>query len=76
LRTDLGDLDLLGEVSGLGGYDGVLAAAEATELYGRTVHVLTIEGLLKAKRAAGRRKDLEAIVELEALQELHRRAGG
>lgn len=70
LTTDAGDLDILGEVAGLGMYDQVLVASEFGELYGWTISVLTIEGLLKAKRAAGRRKDLEAIIELEALRDL------
>ncbi|NJM39656.1 MAG: hypothetical protein HC853_02225 [Anaerolineae bacterium] len=69
--TDMGDLDLLGEVAGIGMYDQVLMASERGGLYGLTMNVLTIEGLLKAKRAAGRRKDLEAIIELEALRDLN-----
>ena len=73
LVTDLGDLDLLGEVAGLGEYDAVENAAEALPLYGKIMKVLTIEGLLKAKRAAGRRKDQEAIVELEALLEMQKK---
>jgi hypothetical protein len=76
LSTDLGSLDLLGEVSGLGFYPDVLRAAESHPAYGVELMVLSIDGLLRAKRAAGRRKDLEAIVELEALQELRRRGGG
>lgn len=37
------------------------------------VHVLSLEGLLKAKRAAGRPKDLAGIKELEALLELRKK---
>jgi predicted nucleotidyltransferase len=73
LTTELGDLDLLGDVSGLGEYEAVRAASEELVLYGRPMRVLTLEGLLKAKRAAARRKDEEAIVELEALLELRKR---
>lgn len=70
LSTDLGDLDLLGEVAGLGEYDAAQAVSETLNLYGLPMQVLTIEGLLAAKRATGREKDKEAIVELEALLEL------
>jgi hypothetical protein len=70
LSTDLGDLDLLGEVAGLGEYDAVQAVSETLNLYGLPMQVLTIEGLLAAKRATGRERDKEAIVELEALLEL------
>lgn len=73
LSSDLGDLDLLGEVSGLGEYEAVQAVSETLPLYGLSMQVITLEGLLAAKRAAGRPKDSEAIVELEALLELKKR---
>ena len=73
LTTDLGAVDLLGEISGLGGYEGVKAVSEALPLYGLEMNVLSLEGLLVAKRAAARGKDKEAIVELEALLELRKR---
>jgi hypothetical protein len=37
------------------------------------MYVLSLDGLLAAKRAAARGKDKEAIVELEALLELRKR---
>ncbi|MBI3763329.1 MAG: hypothetical protein HY260_15895 [Chloroflexi bacterium] len=73
LSTDLGDLDLLGEVAGLGEYEAVEAVSEVLPLYGAEMRILTLEGLLAAKRGAGRRKDEEAIVELEALLEMKKR---
>jgi predicted nucleotidyltransferase len=72
LTTDLADLDLLGEVLGLGTYDAVHAASEEIEVYGLPCAVLTLEGLIRAKRAAGRPKDLRALHELEALLALKR----
>lgn len=73
LQTDAGAADLLGEVAGLGSYEEVLAHSEVTELYDMSVRVLTLEGLIKAKRAAGRPRDWEHLLELEALLELRRR---
>jgi predicted nucleotidyltransferase len=70
LSTDLGDLDILGEVSGLGGYPEALASSDVLELYGMRCRVLTVEGLIKTKKAAGRRKDLMLLPELEALLEI------
>jgi hypothetical protein len=67
LTTDLADLDLLGEVLGLGTFDAVQAAAEEIEVYSLPCLVLTLEGLIRAKRATGRPKDLRALHELEAL---------
>ena len=73
LQTDAGAVDLLGEVTGLGTYDQVLAASEIMELYGMPVRVLTLEGLIAAKRATGRPRDQEHLLELEALLELRKR---
>ena len=72
LTTDLGDLDLFGEVSGLGSYDVVRASSETIQVYERSCKILSLDGLIKAKRASGRPRDLAAIPELEALRELRR----
>jgi hypothetical protein len=69
LVTDLGDIDLLGEVSGLGSFGEVRAGSYVTEAFGRTVWTLDLKSLIKAKRAAGRNKDLTVIPELESLLE-------
>jgi hypothetical protein len=70
LTTDLGDLDLFGEVTGIGQYDKVKALAITVELFGRNYDVLSAEGLILSKRAAGRPKDLLVLPELEALREI------
>lgn len=70
LQTDAGAIDLLGEVTGLGTYEQVRAASETMELFGMPVRVLTLEGLIATKRAVGRAKDREQLLELEALLEL------
>lgn len=72
LDTDLGALDILGEVQGLGAYPEVAKHSDKVDLFGRSVLVLTLEALIRAKRAAGRRKDLLLIPELEALLELRK----
>jgi hypothetical protein len=69
LKTDLGDIDLLGEVTGLGGYSDVKAMAIDVEAYGGHVSTLNLRGLIQAKRAAGRAKDLLVLPELESLLE-------
>jgi len=70
LTTDLGDLDLIGEVVGLGQYSPVRAASITLDLFGRSCRVLSLEGLIQAKRATGRSRDAAALPELEALREL------
>ncbi len=69
LDTDLGPLDLLGEVPGLGGYDHVDAAASELTIAGMPLLVLTVDGLERAKRAAGRPKDLVDLGYLRALRD-------
>jgi hypothetical protein len=68
-ESEIGDIDMLGEVSGIGGFQEVLEHSEVFPLYGFDVRILSIKGLIKAKRAAGRTKDLLVLPELEALQE-------
>ena len=67
--TDVGDLDLLGEVAGVGHYEDVLADAVTVELFNYRFAVIDIAKLITAKRAAGRPKDLISLPELEAIQE-------
>jgi hypothetical protein len=67
--TDVGDLDLLGEVRGVGHYDEVFADSITVELFDYRFAVIDIGKLVIAKRAAGRPKDLLALPELEAIQE-------
>ena len=69
-ETDIGDIDLLGEVAGVGNYSEVEKSSVIFELYEREVRVLSIDALIAAKRAAGRTKDLLVLPELEALREV------
>jgi predicted nucleotidyltransferase len=68
--TDIGDIDLLGEVAGVGTYPEVEKTSVEIEMFGRPVKIISLEGLIDAKRAAGRVKDLLVLPELEALLEL------
>jgi|SRR5882724_90675 len=75
LTTDLGDVDFLAEVAGLGFYDAVQRASVTMNINGIDCQVLSVAGLIKAKKAAGRPRDLYAIPELEALEELRKKTG-
>jgi hypothetical protein len=76
LTTDLGDVDLLGEVSGIGHYDRVLTQSEEHEMFGIKVRVLSLDGLIAAKKAAGRLKDRTHLLELEELKKMRDAAQG
>ena len=69
LNTDLGDLDLLGEIVGGGGFDHLAARTMVIRVFGMECRCLDLDTLIHVKRAAGRPKDLEAIAELEAIRE-------
>jgi predicted nucleotidyltransferase len=72
LTTDLGDLDVLGEVAGGGSYEQLLPYSVELDAFGARCRVVTLERLIQLKRAAGRPKDLEVIAELQALLEERR----
>ena len=69
LKTDLGDIDLLGEVAGIGDFEQALASSILVQLFGVECAVLSLEALIKAKHAANRPKDHLVLPELEALLE-------
>ena len=70
LDTDLGPLDVLGEVSGVGGYEQALRSSEPAEFLGMRIRVLSIDGLIAAKQAAARHKDQSHLLELEELKRM------
>lgn len=69
LTTRWGELDLLGEITGGGTYRDLLPGTVEIDLFGARCRCLSLEQLIRVKRAAGRPKDLEAIAELEALRD-------
>ncbi len=74
LTTSLGNIDLLGEVVGGGGYERLLPHCITVDIFDTRCLCLDLETLIHTKRAAGRPRDFEAIAELEALRE--EQAGG
>jgi predicted nucleotidyltransferase len=66
LTTDLGALDLFGEIPG-GTYEDLQRDTIELKLFGVTCRCLGLRRLIEVKRAAGRPRDLEAIAELQAL---------
>lgn len=69
LTTKLGDLDLMGEVIGGGAYGDLLPHSFEVEAFNVKFRCIDLLTLIKLKRAAGRPRDLEALAELQVLQE-------
>jgi hypothetical protein len=70
LTTDLGDVDLLGELAGVGQFANVSKGAETISIFRVPCRVMNLTKLIESKRAAGRPKDLAILPGLEALKEL------
>jgi hypothetical protein len=69
LQTSLGAIDLLGEIPGGGTYSDLVGSSTELQIFSGLSRCLSLKQLIRAKRAAGRPKDLEALAELEALSE-------
>jgi len=69
LTTSQGLLDVMDVVKGVGDYAKCVAASEETAVDTVRFRLLTLPALIRAKRAAGRRKDLDHLIELEAIAE-------
>ena len=77
LTTVYGDVDVMDSVAGVGDFGEVYRHSTEMDLDpDLRFRVLDLEALIRAKRAAGRRKDLGQLPELEALLELTLRTPG
>lgn len=69
---DAGQIDLLGEVTGVGPFDVVDGSAITLDLGGFECRVMGLTALIQSKRAMGRPKDLRAAAELELIAQSQR----
>jgi hypothetical protein len=69
LQTDLGKLDCLGEIAGVGDFDATLKQSVAANFSYGQFRMLNIDALIASKTALGREKDLEAVRLLRAIRE-------
>ena len=74
LTTSMGAIDLLDRVSGVGAYADALAQSETVRVGATEFRSLTLEALIASKKAVRRRKDMEHLIELEAILALRNRA--
>lgn len=75
LQTDLGMVDILTSIKGVGGFTRLNAAAEEIEVDGQKVRVISLADLITAKEAMGREKDLLTAKELRAIAAKRRESG-
>jgi len=72
LQTDIGPIDLLAEVKGLGTFEDLKQCSTTLQAFDRTIQTLDLAALITSKRAAGRPKDLAFLLELESILEANR----
>lgn len=70
LTSASGDIDLLGEITGVGGFPDARRLSSVMSVYTRNVDVLDLDGLERAKRAAGRIKDVADLAEILELRRI------
>ena len=69
LQTDLGKLDCLGEVSGVGDYEAVLGNSVIFKMSYGEFPILNLDAIIASKEAVGREHDLVAVRQLRAIKE-------
>ena len=69
LQTNMGTLDCLGDVAGTGNYEQVLKQSITYKVSYGEFRMLSIDGLIAAKEAVGRDRDLAAVKQLRAIKE-------
>ena len=72
IATREGDLDVMDRIDSVGDYASVAAHSERVDALGIEFPILDLPTLIRARKAAGRAKDREAVLELEVLRELRR----
>ena len=68
LDTDIGQLDCVGFISGLGDYQKVRRTSKLVKVRDTKLRVLSLNALIKAKKAMNRPRDKEALLQLEAIK--------
>jgi hypothetical protein len=74
LDTDIGQIDCLASIQGLGDYEDVENLSEIRDLGGGLrIRVLTIDSLIKARKAMNRPRDREAVLQLKAIKKIKKK---
>ena len=74
LDTDIGQLDCLGFIQGLGNYEDIKPMSEIRKIgRGLRIRVLTVDSLIKARKAMNRPHDKEALLQLEAIKKMRKK---
>lgn len=67
LSTDIGQVDFLGTIKGIGDHKAVHAASQELSMGDFSFQILSLSKLIEAKEAMGRPRDLESVAILRSL---------
>lgn len=70
LDTDLGPLDCLSSIDGVGDFKQVKLASCLIETEGIKLHILTLDAIIKSKQVMNRPRDQQAVIQLKTIREL------
>ena len=73
LNTDLGQIDCLSSITGVGDYSVVQTRSVEVELNAGKCKILALDALIEAKMTLGRAKDKNVALQLKAIQERQKR---
>jgi hypothetical protein len=69
LKTDVGYIDFLSEVAGVGNFGKAMEASVEMTLFEKGVRVLDLDALIASKQEMGRPKDKETLLQLRTIRE-------
>lgn len=72
LTTTMGAIDLLDDVPGVGAYADAVEVSDEVSVGSTVFRALTLEALIASRKAVRRKKDVEHLLELEAILELRK----
>jgi hypothetical protein len=75
LDTDLGTLDCLGFIEGLGDFEKAVKVSRKINADGLILNILTLDALIQSKEAMRRPRDLQAVIQLKTIREQTGRNG-
>jgi hypothetical protein len=68
LDTDLGQLDCLGTIQGVGDFEHVTEHSIEVHLAADVYRILSLDALIQSKEAMGRPRDRESVLQLKAIR--------
>ena len=73
LDTNIGQIDCIGYVQGLGAYENIEPLSEIKDIDGLRIRVLTVDALIEARKAMNRPRDKDMLLQLQAIRKMRKK---